>query len=64
MSVYVVRHLLLTDFTVSYWEGCRHGFAVRGDLVRIPLRTAYLDITLIVVRIVRSEGQSRVRRVV
>ena len=20
----------------TYWEGCTHGFAVRGDLVRVP----------------------------
>ena len=24
--------------SISYWEGCTHGFAVRGDLVSIPLQ--------------------------
>ena len=26
----------------TYWEGCTHGFAVRGDLVRLSAATSHI----------------------
>ena len=45
-----------------YWEGCTHGFAVRGDMVSAPVECGWLRTDLTRIPCSRATPRSRLGR--